>query len=229
MPYSDFGTLCTIAGVTAKVINVEPPLLSVGTIETTNHSSANWREYIADTLKGGGAFKLTVEASAANVAQIAAVWAAFAAVAIVFTEKSMPAWSFSGLLTDFKYETANAQKPGEETVTITIQPTGAVTIAAAATNWYDDVTYLFTDLGGAYSVAHPATHQLIVYAVIPGLPPHLVTAAEMADIDFASSVVGKATIDAAGLITTVAAGDTVISAHLGSDATVETATNMTVT
>jgi hypothetical protein len=229
MALSDFGTLCTIAGVTLKVINVSPPAVNVGKIETTNHSSAAWREYIADGLKSLAEFTLTGEASAVNVAQLQAVLAGFAPVAVVFTEKNLPAWSFTALITQYKLSDANAQSPTEEIITVTIQPTGALTIAAAATAWDDDVVALFFLEGGAYTTAaHPTTHLMQLYAVIPGLPPHLVSAVEMADITFVSGTVGTATVAATGIITTVASGDTDLTAALVSDATIETLCVVTV-
>ena len=229
MASTDFGTQVTIAGVTMKVINVPPPKLSVGTLETTNHSSANWREYIADSLKGASSFSVTAELTGAMLAQLTSVWEAFAAVAITFTEYGIPAWTFNGIIGDIALSTANAKSPGEETVDITIQPTGAVTIAAVAGDWYTDVTAIYTDVGGLYTTAaHPTTHQLIVYGVIPGIAPFTLSAAEIAACTFASSVAGKATVSAAGLITTVASGDTVVSIHITAKAAVETVVNVTV-
>lgn len=225
---SDFGTLVTIAGVTGKITSIDPPKLSVGTIETTNHSSAGWREYIADTLKGAGAFTLTMELTGALVAQLEAVWAAFAPVAVTFTEYGAPAWSFNGILKDIKNSVADASKPSEEVVTITIQPTGAVTIAAAAGNWYTDVGYIYLNTGGLLALTHPTTSQLTVYGVIPGLPPFQLSAAQIANCTFASSVAGQATVSAAGLITTVAAGDTTVSVHITAKAAVETVVVVTV-
>jgi hypothetical protein len=228
MADTDYGTLVTIAGVTLKVINVEPPELSTDIIQTTNHSSGGWREYIADTLKGAAAFTITAEGSGAMVEQLETVWAARVAVAIVFTEYGFPAWSFNGLIKSFKLNPANAQSPNEAIASITIQPTGAMTIAAAAGNWYTDVSFIYFDVGGLYTIAHPGTHQLVVYGVIPGLPPFALSAAEIAACTFASSVAGKATVSAAGLITTVATGATTVSAYITAKSAVETVVNVTV-
>jgi hypothetical protein len=228
MADSDFGTLVTIAGVTMKVINVPPPKLSVGVIETTNHASSGWREYIADTLHSASTFSVTAELTGAMLAQVVAVWAADAAVAISFTEYGIPAWTFDGLVTDIVLSTANAKAPGEETVDITIQPTGEVTFAAVGGNWYTDVTAIYLDTGGLLALTDPTTHQLVVYGVIPGLPPFELNAVEIAACTFASSETGYATVSAAGLITTVDPGDTVISVHITAKAAVETVVNVTV-
>jgi hypothetical protein len=229
MASTDFGTQVTIAGVTMKVINVPPPKLSVGMIETTNHSSAGWKEYITDSLKGASSFSVTAELTGAMLAQLTTVWAALAPVAITFTEYGIPAWTFNGLIGDIAMSTANAKSPGEETVDITIQPTGAVTIAAVGGNWYTDVTAIFTDVGGAYTTpAVPGTHQLIVYKVIPGLPDQAMNATEIAACTFASTVGAKATVSAAGLITAVASGATVVTVLITAKATVTTTINVTV-
>ena len=229
MASTDYGTQCTIAGVTGKVINVDPPALSVGVIETTNHSSAGWREYIADTLMGAGKFTLTMEVDASLVGNLQTVFAAFAAVAIVFTETGMPAWTFNGILSDFQFDAANASKPTEATVKVTIQPTGALTFAAAGTYWDTDVEYLFLDCGGLLALTIPATHQLVVYKVIPGIPPVALNSTEIAACTFASSVGAKASVSAAGLIASLVAGDTTVKVNITAKAAVETAVVVTVT
>jgi hypothetical protein len=234
MTDSNFGTLISIAGIAnMKVVSIGAPVMQMGTIETTNHSSGDWRQYIADNLRSIKSFKVTVEANEAIVAAVYAVWNAHVPVACVFTEYNIPAWSFDAAILSFDLGTADAKKPDEETVVIEIQPTGTVTVAAAATNWYDSVTALYTDVGGAYTIDDPGTHQLVVYAVVPGLPPTELSAAQLLDLTFDSTETGKATVStspaAAGLITTVDPGDTVITIILTSDPTVNTTILVTVT
>jgi hypothetical protein len=229
MALSDFGTLCTIAGVTGKVINVDPPQLAVGVIETTNHSSANWREYIADGLKSLAPFAVTMEVSGALITELETVLAAFAPVAVVFTEKSIPAWSFNALIPSFKINAANASSPTEEIVTVNIQPTGSVTIAAVAGNWYDDVTAFYFNTNHL-AILDGNTFQLVVYAVIPGIPAHVVTPAEMADITFAYDGGGAiAIVDVLGQIEGISAGDAIITATLTADPNINAALLVTVT
>lgn len=81
-----------------------------------------------------------------------------------------------------------------------------ITEVITGTNWYDNVIGL-SIAGGDFALTHPATKQLQVYA-IPStgaafIPP-------TADLTFASSDTGKATVNASGLVTTVAAGSSTI-------------------
>jgi hypothetical protein len=230
MTDSNFGTLITIAGVAGmKVISVGAPVMKMGTIETTNHSTGDWRQFISDNLRSIDAFDVKIEASASQVAAVYAVWHAHVPVACVFTEYNLPAWSFNAVLLQFDLGTADATKPELETITIKVQPTSTVTLAAAATNWYDDVAYIMFGEGGAYTTAaHPTTHQMVVWAMIPGLPPHQVTAAQMADLSFASVTAGTCTIAATGIITTVASGTSHVTAAITTAPTIETLCLVTV-
>jgi hypothetical protein len=92
-------------------------------------------------------------------------------------------------------------------------------------NWYDDV-YALAISNADITLTHPATRQLVVKALhesgSPSTPP-------MADLTFASSVVGKATVGAhTGLITTVATGDTTISVAITAKPSVDAFADVTV-
>ena len=224
MADSNYGTLITVAGITGVVTSVSAPKISVGSIEKTNHSSGGWREYIADNLKGGGSFSVSMEVSGALVADVWDVWSAAEPVAIVFTEQACPAWSFDGLLTTFDLGTADASKPNEEIVILTIQPTGEITVAAAVGDWYTDVTALFLDVGD-YAILTAGTHQLVVTAYAPGLPPFEVP--DYSDLGFTTSDGAKATVSAAGLITGAAAGTTYIKVKITAKANVNVTIKVT--
>ena len=85
------------------------------------------------------------------------------------------------------------------------------------TNWYDNVVGLSIE-GGDFALTHPATRQLVVRAIpVTGaafIPP-------VADLTFSSGTVGTATISAAGLVTTVAAGTSLLKVTITSKATVD--------
>jgi hypothetical protein len=93
-----------------------------------------------------------------------------------------------------------------------------------ATNWYDDV-YALAIENSEITLTHPATRQLVIKALhstgSPSTPP-------MSGLTFASSTVGTATVSSGGLITTVAAGDTVISVAITAKATVDAFADVTV-
>ena len=221
---ANYGTELTVAGISGlKVISIDAPIPKIGIIETTYHGSGSWREHITDGLMGMAAFKVTVEASGPVVGDIYTVFAAGAAVACVFTENGFPAWTFNGMLESFDLGKADAQKPDEEQVILTIQPTGALTVAAAAGNWYTNVTSLFLDVGD-YAILTGGTHQLVVYAVSPGLAPFI---APIANLTFLSSDTGKATVSAGGLLTGVAAGSTYVKVSITAKTSVNTTIKVT--
>lgn len=92
-------------------------------------------------------------------------------------------------------------------------------------NWWDSVIALAIT-GGDFSLVHPTTRQLSIRA-IPSTgaaftPP-------MADLTFASGTVGTATIDAAGLITTVGAGTSTIKVSITAAPTIDANLILTVT
>jgi len=92
-------------------------------------------------------------------------------------------------------------------------------------NWYDDV-YALAISSADIALTHPATRQLVVRALhesgSPSTPP-------MADLTFASGTVGTATVGAnTGLITTVAAGDTLISVTITAKPAIDAFADVTV-
>ncbi len=92
-------------------------------------------------------------------------------------------------------------------------------------NWYDSVIALSFIGDDARNLTHPGTLQTSLRAITSDgyvfIPPN-------ADITYASSVTGKATINSSGLISTVATGVTNISATITAKNTVGTAFVLTV-
>lgn len=92
-------------------------------------------------------------------------------------------------------------------------------------NWYDDVVGL-SIAGGDFALTHPTSSVLSVWAV-PSTgaafkPP-------VADLDFTSGTVGTATIGLhTGIVTTVAAGTTLLTVAISAAPTVETSATLTV-
>lgn len=85
-------------------------------------------------------------------------------------------------------------------------------------NWWDSVIGL-SIVGGDFALTHPATKTLQVYAIPSGSGAAFL--APVADLTFSSATVGTATINSAGLVTTVAAGTSVLKASITSKATVD--------
>lgn len=76
--------------------------------------------------------------------------------------------------------------------------------------WYTDVVGL-SIVGGDFAMTHPSTKSLVVYA-LPSVGAAFL--APVADLTFSSATVGTATINSAGLVTTVAAGTSVLKASI---------------
>ena len=94
-------------------------------------------------------------------------------------------------------------------------------------NWYDDVTALAVD-GGDFALTHPATSTLKVWA-IKGNSTDAPFLAPVADLTFTSGTVGTATIGAhTGIVTTVAAGSTLLKAVITSKTSIEASCTLTV-
>jgi hypothetical protein len=87
-------------------------------------------------------------------------------------------------------------------------------------NWYDDVVALSIS-GGDFALTHPSTRQLVVYA-IPSSGSAFVVPLTGTNITFSSATVGTATISAnAGLVTTVAAGTSLLKASITAKAAID--------
>ena len=93
-------------------------------------------------------------------------------------------------------------------------------------SWYDSVTMLAVE-DNSLSIAHPGTETLVVWAIPNnGDAPFI---APVADLTFSSSQTGYAAVGAhTGVVTTVAAGDTVISCYITDKSSVTLAINVTV-
>lgn len=95
-----------------------------------------------------------------------------------------------------------------------------------STNWYDDVVALAIE-GGNFALTHPTTRTLVVYALksngdSPFIPPY-------ADLTFSSGTAGTATIGTnTGLVTTVAAGTSLLGVLITAKNTVEASCTVTV-
>jgi hypothetical protein len=120
---------------------------------------------------------------------------------------SVDTMTFDGFYQSIKKESADAQNPNLQKVTVVIVPTGGITITdTVAGDWWDSAIALSV-LPADIALTHPDTEQLVVRAIMPDGRAITVAAA---DLTFSSSVEADATVSAAGLITTVSSGATVI-------------------
>jgi len=92
-------------------------------------------------------------------------------------------------------------------------------------NWYDNVIGLSIQ-GGDFALTHPDTRTLSIWAIPSSgaafKPP-------VADLDFTSGTVGAATVGLhTGLVTTVAAGTTLLTVAISATPTIEASATLTV-
>jgi hypothetical protein len=96
---------------------------------------------------------------------------------------------------------------------------GYVTERVTGTTWYSNVKALAIE-GGDFGLTTGQTKQLVVYA-IPSDGGAAFRVPVMSDLTFSSSTVGAATVNAAGLVTFVAAGTTTVKATITEKASVD--------
>jgi hypothetical protein len=204
--------------IVGNVIKSGIPGFKAGSVETTHHSSAGKRAYKGDGLLGLKPFTSVIEFTAAALAAVYADAAAgtTANYRIIFSDTLLPMFDFAAFPTDIDPSEADAQSPKELVFSVTWQPTGTAdfTPSVAAGDWYDNVTALYFTCGGALAITSSEEHQLVVYAIKGGAVYGPLSASELADLTFASSVAGDATVSAGGLIEGVSSGETVVSATL---------------
>lgn len=92
-------------------------------------------------------------------------------------------------------------------------------------NWFDNV-FALSISGGSFALTDPATKQLIIYALRDGDLPFVVP--DYNDLTLTSDTTGVATIDSAGLVTTVSAGTSLIHAEITSNTAVNDEATCTV-
>ena len=93
-------------------------------------------------------------------------------------------------------------------------------------NWYDGVIALAIS-GGDFALTHPATRTLVVYAIRSNGDAPFV--APNSGLDFVSDTVGTATVPIhTGVVSTVAAGTTLLHAAITAVPTVEASATLTV-
>jgi hypothetical protein len=221
--YTSVGTTFYWAGAPMAAVSKIPTFPAVtgpGQLDTTP-LSAVWKTNIPDGLMGSSAFEVELITAVGGPAALQAIIAAktIDTIEIRLTNgrsiKAATAW-----LSDLKLGgAAGASSPGCLLCTVTVNVSGELKPDEATTgNWYDALIGLAPIPGdfGITAVTSPLTMD--IRAVFPG---GFSMVAPNADLDFTSSVPAKATAGLhTGIITFVAAGDTVIQTALTTDPTI---------
>ena len=220
------GTYTTLGAL----VDLGLPEILTEAVETTNHSSAGWRQKIPSGLKELAEFDITVDFTSALFASIYSDinLKVIANYRIVFSDTLLTMWDFAAFPKGIKQDSANAQSPDQLKFTVTFVPSGApdFTASAAAGDWFDNVTSLYLNCGGALALASTAEFQLVVFAIKSGSVYQLATA-DLTDLTFASTVEADATVTAGGLIEGVTTGASLVTVVLTTDASIETAVQVT--
>lgn len=135
MADANFGALIkkeagAVYSVIGQVVSLEPPELISEVVESTNHSSAGYREYISGGLTELGEFKATInfEKTVMSGLYNDLTGGTVGNYEIDFPDTGNTVWKFSALVKSIKPGTADAQKPEVLQAEIAFQPTGALVL-----------------------------------------------------------------------------------------------------
>ena len=211
MADNNYGGSLTFGGVSiGKSFVLSFPKIETEKKDATHHGSGGWRTSIPSGLITNGDITLSVMVEAGLVAGIKAAIKAKTIDDVVIVSNLNTYTYTEGFYLSIEEEGADAQNPDVMKCTIVMALNGepTITTTVGAGDWWDSAIALAI-VNPQIALTHPATRQLVVNAIMPN---GVVITVDAADLTFTSSVEAKATVDAAGLITTVAAGDTTIKA-----------------
>jgi hypothetical protein len=208
---SDFGSVITFndgggADPVGECFVVSYPELTGIEIAYRTHASGAQRKIPSGaTATGDVVLNLLVDA-ATLIAVDAAIAAGTTGEFVITNDVFTMTWD--GFYKGRGVESNDSENPNVLKFTATIACDGLPVVAAVspAGDWWDSAIALSV-IPADIALTHPGTQQLVVKAIMPTGAAITVPAA---DLTFTSSVVGKATVNAAGLVTTVAAGSTTI-------------------
>lgn len=132
MANTNYGTyLKKAATVLGEIVNIDPPELINEAVESTNHSSGGYREFISGGLRELTEFTCTVNFIGVTVSGIMTdvVAGTKASYSIEFTDDATTKWTFDAIPTSFKPSAMDAQSPDVLQAEITLRPSGIIVIA----------------------------------------------------------------------------------------------------
>ena len=104
------------------------PEIKMDAVESTNHGSNGAREYLPSMLYGLGEITLSVIVASGVLDGMFTELSAGTVSSCVITN-SVDTMTFDGFYTSIKPESADAQKPDVDKVTVVLQPTGDITFS----------------------------------------------------------------------------------------------------
>lgn len=127
----DGGTPTEVFTVIGEVVSIDPPELVNEAIESTNHSSGGWKEFISGGLKELTEFTATINFVDVDITALynLAVAGTPKNYQIVFPDNGNTTWTFAALVVSVKPLSADAQSPEALQAEVKFQPTGANVLA----------------------------------------------------------------------------------------------------
>jgi len=133
MANSDYGTLLkkevgAVYTVVGEVVSIDPPEFLSEAVESTNHSSNGYREFIAGGLAEVSEFKATVNFSKTVISGFYndIKLGTLGNYSIEFPDTDNTTWKFSAIVTSLKPNAMDAQNPETLQAEVGFQPSGAL-------------------------------------------------------------------------------------------------------
>jgi hypothetical protein len=131
MAITNYGvTLKRASVLIGDIVIVDPPELSNPTVESTNHASGGWREFVAGGLKEVGEFGITVnDTTAVLVSGMVNDLNNGTSASYLMGFPDSTSWQFAAFVTSFKTKSADASKPEALQAEVKFRPTGVMVIS----------------------------------------------------------------------------------------------------
>ena len=115
-----------------EIVSIEPPEVMNETVETTNHSSGGWKEFVSGGLREVSEFTATINFVDANVTNLYNNMISGSVVnfyRVSFPDDGSTTWTFKALVTSVKPAGAEADSPEALQAEITFRPSGSTVLA----------------------------------------------------------------------------------------------------
>lgn len=123
----DDSTTGTLIG---EVVNIDPPEYMQAAVESTNHSSGGYRQFVSSMLSEMGEFKATINYLDSDIDKLVADLKAGTVAAYTITFPTGHKEKFSSLVTNMKPLAADATNPATLQAEITFRPTDNTSLSS---------------------------------------------------------------------------------------------------
>lgn len=129
-PKTNYASTFTVGAASiGDCLIIDYPEILTGNIDATTHGSAGVEARIPDGLTRVGEFTLELVVASGVLTGIQTAMAAKTVGACIITTPGVASYTFNGFYTSYKPEASDAQSPDLAKCSVTIQPTGGITIA----------------------------------------------------------------------------------------------------